>query len=362
MIYILARKARQSGDGIYWAPTFFFVTFVFILLLRLGIWLLAPELRGLFTAATTNNTFFLSVLLHDIGIAVSYLMLNSKRRTDELLQTQHRLQHLSDSLQQRVQEETDKRLLQERVLAHNARLASMGEMLGVIAHQWRQPLSTLAMIVQRLDLRHRQGALSLAEMAEARATSMGQIRHLSETIEEFRRFYQPDRATERFLPAEACRSAISLIRPQLAGGGIHLTEQIHFPDNRFLPGYANQFKQVILNVLSNARNAIVERQRHEGSIEAGHIELHLGLTGNICRISISDDGCGIGAEAQGHIFEPFYTTRKDGDGTGIGLYLTRTIVVDGFHGRIDFESRPGHTVFTIDLPLPEPQGAIHACA
>lgn len=361
MLYILAGKARQTGNGIYWAPFFFFSAFVGILLLRLGIWLFDPELRGLFAASTANNTFFLIILLHDVGIAVSYLMINNKRQTDELRQAQVELQQLNADLHLRVREETERRLLQERLLAHNARRVAMGEMLGVIAHQWRQPLSTLAIIIQRLDLLHRQKILSDREMAEARATSLGQIRHLSETIDEFRRYYQPDRAGEPFSPTEACHSAAKLMRPQLDANSIHLIEQIDFPVERSLSGYSNQFKQVILNLLVNARDAILERRRREEGGPAGTIELHLDLSDNACRIRVADDGCGIAPEARAHIYEPFYTTRVSADGTGIGLYLTRTIVTDGFRGTIEFESHPGRTIFTITLPLPE-QGAMDACA
>lgn len=350
MLLILWQRARRDGS-IYWAPFFFLSLFLTVTLLRLGNWFLDPALRGLFNTSAANNTFFLIVLLHDIGIAVSYLMLHNKRRATDLLNTHRELRYLTENLQEQIRKETDRRLLQERLLAHNARLAALGEMLGTIAHQWRQPLSTLAMIIQHLDLLQRKGGLTQAEMTEARELGMGQIRHLSETIDEFRRFYLPDRQSEDFSPIGQFQSAQALLGSQLTAGNIAFTLRVNLPPDALIHGFPNQFKHAVLNLLTNAREAILERRRRDPDFSAGAITAAIDTDGSDCLVTISDNGCGIDPEVGELIFEPFYTSREPEGGTGIGLYLTRTIITDGFCGSLDFTSTVGATTFRLRIPL-----------
>ena len=270
---------------------------------------------------------------------------------DELRQAHTELQQFNERLHEMVITETEKSVLQERLLAHNARLAAMGEMLGVIAHQWRQPLTTLSAIIQRLDILYRQGELDEKAMREGRQNMMGQIRHLSETIDEFRNFFLPDRLREAFAPAEALHSALTLAQPQLTASSIHPELDIEESEAPFLHGFANQFKQVILNLITNAREAIVTRRRTDPDLLGGTIRLTLRSEAGDWILRVTDNGCGIPPHIGEKIYEAFYTTRQHDGGSGIGLYMTREIVCDGFGGEICYDSRPGQTIFILRFPL-----------
>ncbi|TLM66811.1 MAG: hypothetical protein FDZ69_05610 [Deltaproteobacteria bacterium] len=350
MLAILWRKARQPGEGIYWAPFFFFTVFILSLLARFVVLLLSPEARAILAATTTNNAFFLTLLLHDIGLAVSYLMLNNKRRADDLQQTQADLQRLNDNLRQQVQEETERRLAQERLLAHHARLSAMGEMVGVIAHQWRQPLTTLGMILQRLELMHNRGQLTAAGFAEARQAGMRQIESMSETIDDFRNFYSPDRVRSSFPVCQKLREAANLVDGAFAAAGVVLKRDCDIPAPGILHGYPNQFVQAIVNLLNNARDATLSCAPERSQANRA-VHLKAGTAGGELIITVADNGCGIPPEMLNRIGEPFLTSKEAVGGSGLGLYLTKTIVEDSFGGRLTVRSRPGETVFTAVIPF-----------
>lgn len=350
MMIVLARKACQNGNTIYWAPFLFFGTFVSILVCRFFVLAFNPDVRGFFAASTANHLFFLIILLHDVGIAISYLMLNTKRRTDELQQAQLHLQGFNVKLQQQVRDETERRLVQERLLAHNARLAAMGEMVGVIAHQWRQPLTTLGMILQRLEVQQQRGLLTVAAFTEARETGMQQIRTMSETIDDFRNFYSPDRNRSTFQVCRKLREAIALTEGAFAADSINLVVRCELTDRDTLHGFPNQFVQAVLNLLTNARDAIQAAAHPAGETANGLIRIHAMAADGRIAISVTDNGCGIPKQLADRIFDSFVTSKESAGGTGIGLYLTRTIVEDSFGGHLSFRSCPGETVFTMTFP------------
>lgn len=254
-------------------------------------------------------------------------------------------------LSRRVEEETEKRLLHERHLARNAKLAALGELLGVIAHQWRQPLAALAMIIQRLIALQEEGLLSRDEINSTCQRAMKQIHHMSETIDEFRHFYSPDRLSENFLPGDKIREAIQLLHPQLAATGIELELAIPPENDRRLYGFPNQLKQALINLLANAREAILERKEEKGGDFIGRISIRMTTDEQACRITIHDNGIGVPPAFSSRLFEPFTTSKSTTGGSGIGLFLVQTIVKDGFNGELSYSSQPGDTTFTLSLPL-----------
>ena len=132
----------------------------------------------------------------ELVIAYSYLSMTSDRVEAELRRSENSFRELSDTLQTRIEEETKHRVAQERLLANHSRLAAMGEMISAIAHQWRQPLSTLGMIVQRTHAMGTMKELTPEYLGEFKTNAMRQIKHMSDTIEEFRGFYRPEKTKE----------------------------------------------------------------------------------------------------------------------------------------------------------------------
>lgn len=266
---------------------------------------------------------------------------------------QSQLLEFNARLSQQVEEETEKRLLHERNFAQNAKLAAMGEMLGVIAHQWRQPLAALAMIIQRLVVLQEEGMLSASEVYSTGQRAMEQIRHMSETIDEFRYFYSPNRLSEHFSPGDKLREAIQLVAPHFVERGIEIELTVTAAEDRLLYGFPNQFKQALINLLANAREAIQEMKELEGENFVGRIAIDLSTDELRCSITIHDNGSGVPAALSTTLFDPFTTSKNSSGGSGIGLFIVRTIVMDGFNGELNYRSQPGDTTFSLSLPLPQ---------
>jgi len=283
------------------------------------------------------------ILLHDIS--------DLKLVENKLTESEKHLQEFNDSLLAQVEEETKRRVAQERLLANHSRLAAMGEMIGAIAHQWRQPLATLGMIVQRTHAMGTMQGLTPEYLGEFKVNAMRQIKYMSDTIEEFRGFYRLEKRKEPFSPYNCIAAAIRLFEPQFKSNSI--TVEIICQDCAaiLVHGFPNEFKQVVLNLMANASDAILDSRSLNGKPETGRLGVGISCGHDTMHIDISDNGCGIPAEIAPRIFDPYFTTKEESGGTGIGLYMSRMIVEDSLEGRLSLlENRDG-AVFRIELPL-----------
>lgn len=265
---------------------------------------------------------------------------------------EEKLNELNDNLQKQVDKETTRRMAQERLLAQHSRQAAMGNMIGAIAHQWRQPLSTLGMMVQRISAVRTMRELTGQQMDEFKKNAMRQIKYMSDTIDEFRNFYQAEKKRSPFQPRVCIEDAIRLLEHQLASRNITVTMTCSGEADIFLNAYQNEFKQVILNLLSNARDAILDRRTSSDTPETGLIEASCFLSPvHTWVLDIHDNGTGIPDDVVELIFDPYFTTRHETGGSGIGLYISRMIVEESLKGRISLmQSKEGAT-FRIELPL-----------
>lgn len=297
---------------------------------------------------------FYSIIV-ELITAYSYLSMTSDRVEEELRLSENSYRDLSASLKERVEEETKHRVAQERLLANHSRLAAMGEMISAIAHQWRQPLATLGMIVQRTHAMATMNGLTPEHLSEFRTNAMRQIKHMSDTIEEFRGFYRPEKTKEPFSPVACISASIRLFEPQFTSSGIEVKVTGPGCDHLVVNGYPNEFKQVILNLLGNARDAILEGREQSAGPENGIIGVAVtGAAGTCLTIDVSDNGCGIPAAAAPKIFDPYFTTKEEKGGTGIGLYMSRMIVEDSLGGRLLLLPGQAATTFRIELSMEPP--------
>jgi signal transduction histidine kinase len=145
---------------------------------------------------------------------------------------------------------------------------------------------------------------------------------------------------------------VRLFEPQFTSSGIVVEVSSRGCAARYVSGFPNEFKQVVLNLLGNARDAILECRGGTGRPEAGHIGIDISINDNsIMRIDVGDNGCGIPADIAPRIFDPYFTTKEEQGGTGIGLYMSRMIVEDSLDGRLSLLENRGGAVFRIELPL-----------
>ena len=247
---------------------------------------------------------------------------------------------LNKNLEMRVSESVKRIRQQEQVMIQQAKMAEMGEMMSSIAHQWRQPLSVMGLEVQDLRDAYEFGELDDAYLERAVKTTLQQIKYMSKTIDDFRNFFKPDKAKEDFSIQEIIGDIVGIVAAQLRHYRIAILAE---GEDFTLQSYPNELKQVILNLVNNAKDAIIER-----NIPHGKIVLKT-VAGEIKKVIVEDNGGGIDPEIRSKIFEPYFTTKHKSVGTGIGLYMVKTILERHQDAAVYVEETEEGTRFTIEF-------------
>ena len=244
-------------------------------------------------------------------------------RTKDLVWT---IDSLQVEMAERLKTEEELRT-RERLLIQQSRLAAMGEMISNIAHQWRQPLNTLGLIIQRLPHFYDAGKFDGEFLARNTKDAMNLIRHMSATIDDFRDFFSPDRERTIFNVRKAVYQAVSLIDAGFKS--LHIDLETRIEGEPTVNGYPSQFAQVILNILFNARDALLER-----AVDKGRIQIESSWEGVRLVLTIRDNAGGIPGNILDKIFDPYFTTKGPDKGTGIGLFMAKSIIEKSMGGRI----------------------------
>jgi PAS domain S-box-containing protein len=277
------------------------------------------------------------------------------------------LGELNRTLEERVEREISLRLEQERMLVHQSRHAAMGEMIGAIAHQWRQPLNTVGAIVQDIRDAQAHGELTEAYLDRSVENAMQQIQFMSKTIDDFRNFFHPEKEKRSFDAKQAAGEVLRMLSSQLLKLRISFRLTCHTHQRTYvdfsspivscgemqLVGYENELKQVILNLVNNAKDAILDRRGRAGgpggAEERGLISLGFERAGERIVIRVTDNGGGIADHARDRIFDPYFTTKGQGRGTGIGLYMSKMIIENSMGGRLTARNVDGGAEFRIEV-------------
>lgn len=264
-----------------------------------------------------------------------------KKAEEALRQSEQRYRQLSESLEQRVRQSVDELRQKDQILIAQSRQALMGEMIANIAHQWRQPLNLLGLLAQELPLRIRQGSCDLECVEASTKKSMNLIRHMSKTIDDFRFFFLTDQGKEKYRVLENIHRTVSLVEGSLDPLKIRIAIEAEI--DPVLDGYPNDFTQVLVNLINNAREAF-EHSRPE------HPEIAIRVTGRDGEtvVTVTDNAGGIPPELLDKIFEPYFTT-KGPAGTGIGLFMSKTIIEKKMHGTLRVRNVAKGAEFTIRI-------------
>jgi PAS domain S-box-containing protein len=252
------------------------------------------------------------------------------------------LKAINESLTQRVEEEILKRAEKEKMFVHQSRLAMMGEIIGMIAHQWRQPLNTLAIGIQDADYSYQVGELNKEYMEKFKKESMDTIMKLSKTIDGFRSFFRPSEGQSAFTLEDAVGDASALLNLALADESI--TIKLNPTTIHQITGYKKELEQVLLIVLTNARDALAESKVENPTITIGISDVPDGA-----QLSIGNNGGNIGLEIIDKIFEPYFST-KSKNTSGLGLHIAREIIERHSGGKIYAENIENGVRFIIFIP------------
>ena len=263
-----------------------------------------------------------------------------KRYKNEVQNREGELKSLNDNLFMKVQYGIQEAKQKDKKILEQAKLARIGSMISMIAHQWRQPLSQLSGILMELETATRFKKVDDAYILNAIAKSDKMIEFMSNTIDDFRNFYKPDKIKEEFFVSESCLKAINIIDATLENLGINLIFNVE--DDRKIVGYPTEFSQVILNIISNAKDILIEKE-----IKNPKIQIDIKSKGILSIITIKDNAGGIAEENKELLFDPYYSTKDSSKGTGLGLYISKLIIERNMGGELSVYNDNEGAVFKI---------------
>ncbi len=289
---------------------------------------------------------FLVVLF--IGF-ISFLMSKKitavfKKYQENVRKKEFLLEDLNKNLELKVQKAIKEEKKKDRAMFHQSRLARMGTMLSMIAHQWRQPLSEVSGILMEMETANKFKKLDDKMVNESIQDSNQLISFMSNTIDDFRNFFKPDKEKVDFYVEDACNEALTLVNASIKNFGITLKKDVRV--NTLIRGYKREFAQVMLNLMSNAKDALKQRE-----IQDPYIEVILDFKDDKVIITVEDNARGIRDAYIPSIFDPYFTTKESLKGTGLGLYMSKMIIEKNMGGELNFENTKDGALFTIILKV-----------
>jgi len=284
--------------------------------------------------------------------------------THLISQTAKELEEINNSLESKIQKEIQKNREKDKKLFEQSRLAQMGEMISMIAHQWRQPLGAISSTVMGIDTKIQSGKYNLDTLknknkfldfiANKHKNINEHIKFLSETIDDFRNFFKPNKSMESSSLTVVIEKALYLMQVSLKNKNIKIIKEFKMNDKLFI--YKNELIQVILNILKNSEDNFIDRniKNREIRIRTDKISLLKDYKNEnklVCSIKISDNGGGIAEDIINSVFDPYFSTKNEKNGTGLGLYMSKMIIEEHHEGILRVENIDNGVCFEIILSI-----------
>ena len=262
----------------------------------------------------------------------------------ELKSTQRKLKRLNVNLEQKIEEELEKNKNQQSIIFQQSKLAEMGMMLNMIAHQWRQPLNNISLIVNTIILKQKKEQLHIENLNKFKNDFQKQITYLSNTIDDFKDFFKPKKEKELFILRDSILTTYSLVKPIFDKNQIQLNFNIDPQISYF--GYKNEFSQVILNIINNSKDALIEKD-----IENKLIDIFVTNNQKEIILTIQDNAKGVSNSDLEKLFELYYSTKNSVNGTGLGLYISKIIINEHFNGKVIAYNKNNGLEITVKIPI-----------
>lgn len=262
------------------------------------------------------------------------------------------LKDLNENLELKIKEEVEKNREKDKTLIQQGRFAALGEMIGNIAHQWRQPLSAISSTASAVQVQRELGIATDKDIDESYVSIMKYVQFLNQTIEDFRSFFRKDKEQIKFNIIEVLNNSITITSAVFKDYEIVLTLDIK-EEQLISKGFPNELSQVFLNILNNAKDVLKDKK-----FEKRHVYIKAYSTNQNNVIDIFDSAGGIPAHIKDKVFDPYFTTKHKSQGTGIGLYMSKDIIEKHMNGSLtamnsDFFIEQYHyfgACFKIELP------------
>ena len=310
-------------------------------------------LYGYLTAAASiaiilfANTFFdLNLSSLAITTAVTGLLiltLTVRSYTKKMIDLENALLALNDTLHSKVQVGIDNIRKKDEYMVQQARMAQMGEMIAMIAHQWRQPLASIATISANIQLDLALKKEIKKEFLEHELEAIvNRTVLLSKTIDDFRNFYNTSNQQNKFNLKKTIEQAIEILSPAINHADVTVIFSSDLKSE--IVSFESELTQVIMNIIKNAIDVLKTKDAHR------KITVHADQDESTSYIVIEDNGGGIDAQVIKRIFEPYFSTKKEKNGMGLGLYMSQLIIHEHCNGKITAENTEVGAIFTIELP------------
>lgn len=252
-----------------------------------------------------------------------------------------KLVELNRGLEKRVQEAIFEIREKDKIMVEQAKLAQMGEMISMIAHQWKQPLAIISAITSNIRVQKEMGILTHEETYSFMLDIENKLKYLSNTVDDFRTFFKPNKEKEGIYIHDTIQQAKNLLKQELFD--IEIEEDYQY--KLLIYSYKNELLQVFLNMIKNAIDIFKERE-----IEVGRIQIKTYSDDYFVITEISDNAGGIKEELLSKIFEPYFTTKDEKNGTGLGMYMCKIIIDEHCEGKLEVKNTPIGAQFTIKIP------------
>lgn len=269
--------------------------------------------------------------------------ITDRRRAEEALSGKRQeLVELNSSLAFRIARDVDNLRQKDQMLILQDRRAVMGEMINNIAHQWRQPLNVLGLYLQELPMAYDSAEFDKGFLEASVGKSMKLIMHMSRTIDDFRHFFRSDKEKVPFSVSQVVGRTLSLVRESFLEQQIRI--DLKTEGNPMVNSYPNEYTQVLLNILMNARDELVLH-----NVDDAMISIHVYSEGDSTVVTITDNSFGIDEKIIDKIFDPYFTTKGPDKGTGIGLFMSKAIIEKNMGGRLTVCNTGSGAEFRIEV-------------
>jgi signal transduction histidine kinase len=267
----------------------------------------------------------------------------NKKLAEQVQNKREELKELNKKLASKLSNEVLKSKIKDKELLAKAKQAQMGEMISVIAHQWKQPLASIYALASTESTHIEDNVYNKASITESIEYIQSRIGFLTNTIDDFRNFFNPDKGQDNFLFSKVVAMAQEILSTQLMTHNITLQSDIEEIE---IVSYKNELVHVMLNMINNSKDAIVSSK-----VDKGVINISTKKENNNLIVEVSDNGGGIDDRLISKLFEPYYSTKENAYGTGLGLYLSKRIIEEKCSGKLDAKNTQNGAIFRIELPL-----------
>ncbi len=245
-------------------------------------------------------------------------------------------------LEEEVKKQVEEIRRKNNLLIQQSKMASMGEMIGNIAHQWRQPLNAVGLAIQKIKIYHEEDMLTDENLTKTVNKSKKLIDNMSSTIDDFRNFFKINKIKIEFNIKNSVDETLALISANI--GYYNISVDIKIDKNIKYFGYKNELEQVFLNIINNAKDALIQN-----SVDNAKITIKVLSKDDVLSINIYDNAGGIPQDIIDKVFDPYFTTKEQGKGTGIGLYMSKMIIEGSMNGELSVKNYDNGSCFTIKL-------------